>query len=86
MDFSSGVFAIFINDLQFIDSKIGDYKFYYDSISNEFIVKNKPELRYSRSAVVGEPRFLVFREIAAGADKEEFQLDFEVEPYEMQKD
>lgn len=87
MDFSSGVFAIFINDLQFSDSKIGDYKFYYDGDSNDFVVKSKPELRYPRSAVVEDPNFLIFRETEAeiylDEDPELVQLDFEVEPYEM---
>lgn len=39
-DFSSGIFAFFINDFQFSDSKIGAFKFYYDSISDDFIVKD----------------------------------------------
>lgn len=90
MDFSSGVFAIFINDLQFSDSKIGDYKFYYDGDSNDFVVKSKPELRYPRSAVVEDPNFLIFRETEVefyvdevDGDPDLTQLDFEVEPYEM---
>lgn len=87
MDFSSGIFAIFINDLQFSDSKIGDYKFYFDADSNEFVVKNKPELSYPRSIVVEDPHFLIFRETEAeyafDEDPDLTKLDFEVEPYEM---
>lgn len=87
MDFSSGVFAIFINDLQFSDSKIGDYKFYYDSSSNDFVVKNNPELRYPRSVVVEDPNYLIFIEtrhfIDLDGDLEENPTEFEVEPYEM---
>ena len=88
MDFSSGVFAIFINDLQFSDSKIGDYKFYYDGDSNEFVMKKDPEIRYPRNVVVEDPHFLIFREIPLSENEFEddpdlISLDFEVEPYVM---
>lgn len=85
MDFSSSIFAFFINDFQFIDSKIGAFKFYYDSISNDFVVKGNTELRYSKDVVIEDPHFLVFREIPL-EDREEGEASFEVEPYEMQKD
>ncbi|SJN41271.1 hypothetical protein FM115_08845 [Marinilactibacillus psychrotolerans 42ea] len=83
MDFSSGVFALFINDLQFTDSKIGDFKFYYDSVSTDFVIKDNPELRYSKNVVVEDSNFLIFREVANGSDREDFELDFEIKPYEM---
>ncbi len=90
MDFSSGVFAIFMNDLQFSDSKIGDYKFYYDGDSNDFVIKSKPELRYPRSAVARNPQFLIFRETNVavpvtidGFILEEITDDLEVDLYKM---
>ena len=82
MDFSSGIFAFFINDFQFSDSKIGAFKFYYDSISTDFIVKDDPELRYPKEIVVSDPHFLIFKETPV-ENKEEFDLDFEVELYKM---
>lgn len=82
MDFSSGIFAFFINDFQFSDSKIGAFKFYYDSISEDFIVKDNPELRYSKEIVTADPHFLIFKEIPV-ENKEESDLDFEVKPYKM---
>lgn len=83
MDFSSGVFALFINDLQFGDSKIGDFKFYYDSISTEFVVKDNPDLRYPKSVILEDSSFLVFRESSNGSDREEFEPEFEVKPYDI---
>lgn len=85
MDLSSGIFALFINDFQYIDSKIGAFKFYYDNISNDFIVKSNPELRYPKDVVVEDPNFIIFREIPS-EDKEEWLASFEVEPYKMQVD
>lgn len=82
MDFSSGIFAFFTNDFQFSDSKIGAFKFYYDSISKDFIVKDNPELRYSKEIVTADPHFLIFKEIPV-ENKEDSHLSFEVEPYKM---
>lgn len=89
MNFSKGIFAIFINDLQYSDSKIGDYKFYYDSDSDDFVVKSKPELRYPRTIVVEEPYFLIFKETeiihndGPDPDKDLVHVGFEIEPYKM---
>ena len=82
MDFSNGIFAFFINDFLYPESKIGDFKLCYDSISDDFISKNNPELRYSKDIVVEEPHFLIFKEIIVQDEDGEFVS--EVEPYKMQ--
>ena len=79
MDFSSGIFSFFINDFLYPESKIGDFKLCYDSIS-----KNNPELRYSKDVVVEEPHFLIFKETIVQDEDGEFVS--EVEPYKMQVD
>ena len=81
MDFTSGVFAFFMNDLLYPESKIGDFKLCFDSISGEFISQNNPELRYSKEIVVEDPHFLIFKGYTLRDEDGKFVS--EVEPYEM---
>ena len=81
MDFSSGIFAFFINDFSFPESKIGDFKLFYDSVSGDFISKNDPELRYAKEGVLSEPHFLIFKEVVFQDEDGEFVT--EVEPYKF---
>ena len=81
MDFTTGVFAFFINDFLYPESKIGDFKLCYDSISGDFISQNNPELRYSKEIVVEDPYFLIFKE--NWLQDEDGKFVSEVEPYEM---
>lgn len=81
MDFSSGIFTFFINDFLYPESKIGDFKLCYDSISDDFISKKNLELRYSKDVVVEEPHFLIFKENMIRDEDGNFVS--EVEPYEI---
>ncbi len=82
MDFSSGVFAFFINDFLYPEFKIGDFKLCFDSISGDFISQNNPELRYSKEVVVEDPHFLIFKENLIRDEDGEFIS--EVELYKME--
>ena len=80
MDFSSGIFAFFIGDFRFPDLKIGAVKFYYDRISDDFIVKENLDLRYSKQIVIEDSDFIIFKEfIVIDDDGEE---DLVVEKYD----
>ena len=81
MDFTSGVFAFFINDFLYPESKIGDFKLCLDSISGDFISQNNPELRYAKEIVIEDPHFLIFKENLNRDEDGEFIN--EVELYEM---
>jgi len=81
MDFTSGVFAFFINDFLYPESKIGDFKLCLDSISGDFVSQNNPELRYAKEIVVEDPHFLIFKEIWLRDEDGKFVS--EVEPYKM---
>ena len=81
MDFSTGIFAFFIGDFRFPDLKIGSVKFYYDSISNDFVVKDNLDLRYSKQIVMEDPDFMIFKEFTTIDDDGEENLV--VEKYEM---
>lgn len=81
MDFSSGIFAFFIGDFRFPYLKIGAVKFYYDSISDDFIVKDNLDLRYSKKIVIEDPDFMIFREVPVV--DENGDDDLVVEYYEM---
>lgn len=81
MDFSNGVFAFFMNDFLYPESKIGDFKLCFDSISGDFISQNNPELRYSKEIIVEDPHFLIFKEHMIRDENGKFVS--EVGPYEM---
>jgi len=42
VDFTTGVFAFFINDFLYPEAKISDFKLFLDSISVEFVSEVEP--------------------------------------------